>query len=624
MATAKNINKNLSTTDLLDLICYNLAQFSYAKKRFSNVKNETDYNVFFDIVVDRVQQTAFKQIQEIKKLVQQKKIETDPKKQQEIDNQLNEFLKLPYNPGHVASYKNMARCVTKSLLLLGDFEIILADMHKEAREIDSVAQTNLLGANSQISKTYSTHYQEKHSLGPLIHSLSKGSLANQSRVEALLSLAKPQKPVRHQIWINDHLMIQSNLFTDKSLYDFLMQDPKKIGDLLYLTASAEEIEKKANGNLTQKFINSEIKQIRMEHLKREGEKYMEQYALITIELFGQLIKKLKKTSPATQNSALYDKLNFINGIKAPFSTQDILKMKEYLTIRDNLAHPTEFNLRPMGDGTHPDLLSQFEQDIVHYLSNLLNMNPQDITAKIKTFTEEETYDVRALISLMDTRKALRDICVKEGNLSPSTPNIFVSLGFIDTTENQTLIDALDLRNTLCHGKIDLCLAEQAEQYALKAWPVINKIASEVDKKFGVSLSDYYASSKNSTGLTLSDFQARFPFINTSFETDPDKKLFEKSVKKIYGKTDPLNKETLKKLHLFSLIAYEYINNKEQTTPCPYIENEFLPFAKEIDYLGKNPNAGPLPTLKQLVVKGILKAFEKGHPLPHLKSENEKN
>ena len=47
---------------------------------------------------------------------------------------------------------------------------------------------------------------------------------------------------------------------------------KKFSGYSKLFKDAEEIEKKANGNLTQEFINSQLKQMRMEHLKREGEK----------------------------------------------------------------------------------------------------------------------------------------------------------------------------------------------------------------------------------------------------------------------------------------------------------------------------------------------------------------
>ena len=56
MPTPKNINKKLSEADLLQLICYNLAQFSYARKRFASLKNETDYNEFLNTLVERIQQ----------------------------------------------------------------------------------------------------------------------------------------------------------------------------------------------------------------------------------------------------------------------------------------------------------------------------------------------------------------------------------------------------------------------------------------------------------------------------------------------------------------------------------------------------------------------------------------
>lgn len=623
MPTPKNINKKLSEADLLQLICYNLAQFSYARKRFASLKNETDYNEFLNTLVERIQQIALGQAKEIKQLTDQKKKETDSKKLAEIENKLQEFSKLPYSPTWVAGSETMARCAAKSLILLGDFEIILGNQKQQARPIDSVAKTNLFGSNKEIKEFYSTHYQEKYALGPLIHSLSCGTQANQDRLEALFSLAKPKTPVRHQIWINDHLMLQSNLLTDQSLYDFLNQDQKRIGDVFYLVAYAEEIEKKANGNLTQEFINSQLKQMRMEHLKREGEKYMEQFALITVELFGQLIKRRKKNSPATVNSGLYDKLNDIIGITAPFSNNDVAKMKEYLRIRDDLAHPTEYNLRPMGDDSHPDLLADFKDDMVSYIANLLNINPNDILNQISQIKEEETFNVNALITLMDTRKALRDICVKEENLPDNAENVFESLKFIDANENQILTDAVDLRNRLCHSKIDSAFAMQAEEKAIAVWPVINKIATNVDKKYGVTLKNYYQNTAPAQTKSLSDFQQEFPFINTSFETDPDKKLFIRSVKK--ATNNPIvDKELLEKLYTFSLVTYHFIKGNDGKKTCPYIDSEFSPFYQEIDYLGKNPDSNVLPNLKQLISKGILKAFEKGYPLPTLKSENQKN
>lgn len=625
MAQNNSSNKNFTESDFLDLICYNLAQLSYAKKRFSSLKDETNYTQFFETLVERIQDTAYLQAKEINQLMKQKRQETDSNKLQEIETKLQEYSKLPYSPIWVVRQKNMARCVAKSLFLLGDFEIILADQKKEARPIDSVAKTNLLGSNPKIKETYETHYQEKYALGPLIHSLSSGNKPNYDRLEALFSLAKPKNPVRHQVWLNDHLMIQSNLLTNQSFYDFLMQDPKRISDLFYLVAYAEEIEKKANGNLTQSFINSEIKQMRMEHLKREGEKYMEQYALITTELFGKLIKLKKKQSPQAQSSDLYDKLNNIAGIKGPFSNQDIAKMKDYLQIRDNLAHPTEFNLRPMGDDNHPDMLSQFETDMVSYLANLLNMDEKDITKKISSIKEEESFNIHALITLMDTRSVLRQICIQQENISGKINDVFGPLGFTNANENQILVDAIKLRNTLCHEKIDSSLAMQAEEMATKTLPIINKIATCIDKKYGISLKDYYQPTPSKTTLSLADFQKEFPFMNTHFETDPDKKLFIDMVKKTNPTKDQSsNMELLQKLHTFALITYHFINQNDGKMPCPYVEKEFDPFYKEIDNLGKNPDSADLPNLKQLIAKGILKGFEKGYPLPTLKQENQKN
>ena len=51
----KNYNKNLSSTDLFEIICYNLAQFSHLEQRYQTVYNITDFDTLVDIMATRTQ-----------------------------------------------------------------------------------------------------------------------------------------------------------------------------------------------------------------------------------------------------------------------------------------------------------------------------------------------------------------------------------------------------------------------------------------------------------------------------------------------------------------------------------------------------------------------------------------
>ena len=92
--------------------------------------------------------------------------------------------------------------------------------------------------------------------------------------------------------------------------------------------------------------------------------------------------------------------------------------------------------------------------MVSYLANLLNMDEKDINKKISSIKEEESFNIHALITLMDTRSVLRQICIQQENISGKINDVFGPLGFTDANENQILVDAIKLRNTLCHEKID--------------------------------------------------------------------------------------------------------------------------------------------------------------------------
>ena len=229
-------NKNLTTQDMLDAICYNLAQFSFLKNKFTPALSITDYETFLNLMTTHIHQNAQERVEKIKKLTSLKNKYKHKEKiyAEMIAHEHN----VPYNIYKVANNKSYAKHVTKSITMLGDFEAVVADQKTHARFFDSVGKTNLLGPDNDIFKTHLTHYREIHSIGPLHNTHTLKELANQNSVEGLISMIIPHKSVHHQIWINDHLMIKANFSTNKSLSDYLNEHPHKIKEL-YLKISEE-------------------------------------------------------------------------------------------------------------------------------------------------------------------------------------------------------------------------------------------------------------------------------------------------------------------------------------------------------------------------------------------------
>ena len=619
----KNYNKNLSSTDLFEIICYNLAQFSHLEQRYQTVYNITDFDTLVDIMATRTQDEATRRKEKIQNFIQLKNKTINPLQRQRYDDLIARLRLFPYNIEQIINNKSLAKHLTKSLVLMGDFEIVLADQQKQARPFDSVGRTGLIKSNNDLDKTHFTHYREINSVGPLIENISLGQQAIQKPVNILLSKIKPNKKVNHQIWINDHLMIRLKVPTTLSLNEYLNQSSQKIADLLYMISYAEEIERNAPFPLTQAYIQEEEKKVRINYVKRLGENHLEQYGILTVEVLGQLIKKLKQGVKQAQNSALYDDLNLIPTLNHPFLDAETDQMKQYLTLRDNLAHPTEYNYRAFGvhskNINNQSILKTFVSDITSYLANFMNMKVSDVEKKINSIPMDEIFDVRSLIILMDTRKALRDICIKEGNLSENQPNVFLHLGFINKEENDKLADAIELRNQLCHSKIDSEMARKAEKLSHETWDIINKISTAVNKKYGISLEDYYQQPVTQMATTAKDLHAIFPFLNTDFETDPDYDLFQKAFsEKQKMQSTPLDKKVLLDLYTFSIIIHNHLIEKKEYQNLPYNENDLSPYIQEMDaYVQKNPN--PKGVLKEVVVHGTLSAWLKGNEIPKQKS-----
>lgn len=624
----KNYNKNLSTSDLYEIICYNLAQFSHLEQRYRTVQGITDFDSLVDIMATRIQDEAQRRKEKIQNFVHLKNNTSNPLQRQRYDDLIARLRLFPYNIEQIVNNKSLAKHQTKSIILLGDFEIVLADQQKEARYFDSAGRTGLINSNNELYKTHFSHYREINSVGPVIENISLDQQAIQQPVNLFLSKIKPNKKVNHQIWINDHLMIRLKVPTTLSLNDYLSQSSKKIADLFYMISYAEKIEKSSPTPLTQAYIQEEEKKLRMNHTKRLGENYLEQYGILTVEVLGQLIKKLKHGIKQAQNSALYDDLNLIPTLNHPFSNDDTDQMKQYLTMRDNLAHPTEYNFRAFGIHSknirQQSILRTFVSDMTAFLANFMNMNVQDVEKKISSIPMDEIFDVRSLILLMDTRKALRDICIKEGNLSENQENVFLHLKMISKEENDILIDAIELRNQLCHSRIDSTLAREAERLSGETWDIINKISTEVGKRYNVSLEDYFQQSTTQMATNAQELHAIFPFLNTDFETDPDYDLFQKAFQeKQKTQSTPLDRKVLLDLYAFSFAIHNHVMDTKGFQNHPYNETEMLPYIQEMDaYVQKNPD--PKGKLKEIIVHGALSAWVKGHILPTLKTQNSKN
>ncbi len=623
---ATNVKTTLSNSDLLDLICYNLAQFSYLMQNYYHTQQITDYQEFVDIVARRIQIDAQNRLNIIKNLNHLKNRTRDTQQIKFYDEEIKKFSLVPYNLFQVANNKSSAKHYIRYLFLLENFEIVIADQKTTARPYDSLGKTGLLGPQSTLFKQLYTHYNEIHSVGPFMDTYAPSIGACQDRVEVLLSLAKPDKKTYHQIWINDHLMLKAQFKTNESLNAYLYQNEDLIHGVLQLIAYAESIEKKAKGHLTQSFIDQEIKMLRMDHLKRQGEHFLEQYSILTVELLGQLIKNLTAHKKQALTSSLFDRVNHIAGLQQPFSHADISKMKMYLNIRDSLAHPSEYNLRPLGNSTQSknkqNLLANFVQDISKYLCNILNIKPSDLSHKINAIPRDDTYDVRGLILLMDTRKSFRDLCIKHGNLNPKQQDVFLHLGFINSAENDILKDAVQLRNTLCHSKINREIAKEAENIALKSTHILNKIASCVDKKFGVGLPEYFNPQRVVKTSTLADLQKEYSFINTDFETCPDKELFKLALKeKELATGEKFSPKLLRDLYLFAITMHATYFTHDFATHSPYDEQEILPYVQEVYNELQALKGDTTVAPKNFIFKGILKAWVNGHPIPKLKNQN---
>lgn len=621
MKQQNNTTPSINVNETLDLICYNLAQYQYLVKRYQLVQNLTDFDTFLNIATERAQkyaQTMRYQLGELKKGINQ---ENNPHLKKYYEMEFDRLIKqLPYNVYRIADNKSLAKLEVRKAILMGDFEIVLASQKENARSYDSAGRLNLYNRKAKVpvgQRCYGLNYTVFESFFPIWDTNQLGLYASQEKVSVLASRSKPSKPVYHQIWINDDLMVRATFLTDKSFFDYLSKNKLVADKLFYMIAFAQQIYQKLGKNCSQKMMDAESKKMRMEYAKRQGENLLEQFNILAIETFCMLVQKLKQDSVLANNTDIFENVNKIKGLTQPFSTTEIQQMQQYLTIRNQLAHPMEYNFRPMGDKTNSandiNYMTNFVLNMSKYLAKLLNKDEIAIQQKIQSIKEEDfTASARMLILLMDARKALRDICVKQANLNPNQPNIFLKLGMITADENKKLADAVELRNTLCHTKMDKNLAQKAQDMYGEVFCIVEKISDNIERKYQTGLYEYYPNQKTVQNEPI-DFEKMYPFLTVSVDNDPDKDVFLSAFQYKQSKNkEKLNPQILQDLYLFAITFQEMCLSGESLNDNSYYEVKDLePYIMFINKALQLPSQN----IRRKVLNGIVCGWMSGCPIP---------
>ncbi|MBO7244800.1 MAG: hypothetical protein J6V53_05930 [Alphaproteobacteria bacterium] len=614
------MNKKLSTPiqNMLDILCHNLAQYQYLYQRYEPLHHVQSFNEFLNFATEKTYLEAQKRQQLISDLSKQLKKEKNQNIKEFIQNQIdhlqNSFIGNIYK---IAGNKSFARHITKNTLWLNEFEPVFANQKKEARPFDSAGRINLFGNTDKnavnLSKCLHYHYRPLSSNGPVFETNTLMDKAGSEKVDLLISEKKPPKPVYHQIWINDELMLKSTFKTDKSLSEYLNNSYDANISLIFLTAYAQEIFNHMGNNRSQETLYQEYLNKRLEYAKTKNANYLEQYLLISTEMFCKIIQELKIKNKLPTNVPVFDDINQATLSQNILTPTDVKQMETYLSIRDHFAHPTEYNFKPFSSlNQKTNLLKDFKNNMVYFLSTALDIPQTDIEKKINGFQEETHYDVYSLLLLMDMRKALRELCVKKANLNADQPNVFLKLGFIDKKENKELINALKIRNNICHEKLNAQLAQKAQQATQTILPIIEKISDCISKKFHISVNAHYHPTLVSKTTNFSDIQQEFPFLNIDMNNDPDSHILYETLK-AKQPDQKLLQELYLLAHLFQSITltdYTLQNN-------PYFEEkELIPILKEYQSF-KDNNSNNFR-------KNIFKAFANNWlatgKLPSLKKE----
>ena len=575
-------HKNLSIQEMFDLICYNLAQYNHIYKSdympFAHISTMTEY---VDFYTGELQKQATEVYEYMSKLTAIMNTTTNQTQKKLMESKIGEIRTvLTYNPLKVSQNKGHAKQLVKDTIPLRSFKVIYSPQHKTATAWDSAGRFNLFGSSNissqEVKDKFTPYFTMPKSFGPIFDNYRLGEKASQESIGLFLSKQTPTKAVQHQIWVNDEIVIQANFKTKQSLDSYIDENPQLMEEIFFNIAYAQDIYKKMGDKKSQAFIDEQMDKERLEFLKRENEKLMEQYLLLTIELFYKLVYQVKEKHFLNTTSNIFNNINKVPTIKRAFSDGEIEKMKNYLEIRNAIAHPTMYNLRPL---TLKDV-KNFVPTMVNYLSNLLHMDEKSVFAKIENHKNKEIGSVRFLILMTDAAKALRKICIEQSGLPHDTPDPFVKLGFITKEQDQVITEGILLRNDLCHFKIDQNMANHANALKEDLADAITTIANEVELKFNVTLQDYFFNTPQNRYTSIENLNRTFPGVFINF--DEDQKIITSAFSN-GNKQPPVNKEALLNLYCLACTINAIMFENEPLYNNPFYEREeLLPFVREVN------------------------------------------
>ncbi len=615
-------HKNLSVQEMFELICYNLAQYNHIYKSdylpFENIATLAQYTDFY---TDQLQEQATQVYEYMSKITTMLNETTNPTKKKLMEARIGEIQTvLTYNPLKVSQNKGYAKQLVKETIPLRSFKILYVPQHKAANSWDSIGCFNLFGssniASNEAQTKFTPHFTMPKSFGPVFDNYNPGEKASQESIGLFLSKENPKKPVYHQIWVNSELVVQANFKTKQNLNSYLDEHPELMEEIFFYVAYAQNIHKQMGENKSQAFIDAQMDKERLEFLKRENEKMMEQYLLLTVELFCKLVYQMKEKHFLNTTSHIFNNINKIPTIKTNFSDADIEKMKNYLEIRNAIAHPTLYNLRPHTLKEVQDFLPT----MVKYVSNLLHMDESAVLKKIESNKTKEIRSVRFLILMTDAAKTLRKICIEQAGLPYDTPDPFVQLGFISKEQDELIKKGVLLRNDLCHFKIDQNMANQANALKDNLAEAITTVANEVEEKFNMTLKDYLFTTQKNKSTPIEDFNRLYPGVLLHF--DDDKKIIESAVAS-QNKQAKVDKELLLNLYCLACTVNAIMFENEPLYNNPFYEREdLLPFIREVNLAFKEKSKEET-NKRSFIFQVVANKFKQLKQLPKQKKHHQR-
>ena len=609
---------SLKLNNMLDILCENLAKYQHFYQEYEPIQNFKSFEEFLNFATENTYKEAIRRKEIVSAYSKQLRVEKNENVKRFLLNEIDYWTKtFAGNIHQIAGNKSLARHVAKKTLWLSEFEPVFANQKEASRPFDSIGKINLFGSDENINEVANClryHYYILTSTGPVFETTNILDKAGSESIHILLSETKPDKPVYHQIWINDELMLRATFKTDKSLSEYILQSFDASRSLIYLIGYTEEIFKKIGKNRSQETLTQEYLAKKLEYGKTKNANYLEQYLLISTELLCKIIQELKSSKNLPTNVPVFDDIEKILPSNQTMNQNDILNMKTYLSFRDHFTHQTEYNFKPFATLSNTtNLLKDFKKNMVKYLSLILSIPFSKLDEKINSIQPQTHYDVHSLLLLMDMRKAYRDLCVTHARLSPDQPNVFLKLGFITKQENKELIKALKLRNDICHEKLNESLAKKAQDTFKIILPIIVKIANEAQQKFNVSLINHYHPSIIPTPKNFKDIQKEFPFLNIDNKNDPDSHILNETLS-IKTTDKKLIQEMYTLAHLFQTMVIQ--NHPIQNNPY-FEENELEPVLKEYQsYTDTNQN-----NFRKHIFKAFANAWLKTGKLPSLKNNH---